>query len=50
MVDHLNDLSQHLIASVINFGEDLLLKIPMPKSNLGMDLSLGSFSLGVTKL
>jgi hypothetical protein len=50
MVDHLNDLSQHLVASVIEFGEDFLLKIAMPKSNLGMDLSLGGFSLRVAKL
>jgi hypothetical protein len=49
MVDHFNDLSQDLVASVIKFGEDLLLKIAVSKSNLDVDLGLGGFSLRVTK-
>jgi hypothetical protein len=50
MVDHSNDLSQDLVASVIKFGEDLLSNIAVSKSNLDMDLGLGGFSLRVIKL
>jgi hypothetical protein len=38
MVDHFNDLSQDLVASVIKFRENLLPEIGVSKSNLDMDL------------
>jgi hypothetical protein len=47
MVDHFNDLSQDLVASVIKFGENLLPEIAVSKSNLDMDLGLGGFSFRV---
>jgi hypothetical protein len=49
-VDHFNDLSQDLVASVIKFVEDFLLKIALSKSNLDMDLGLSGFGLRVIKL
>jgi hypothetical protein len=50
LVDHFNDLGEDLIARVINFVEDLLVKIAVSESNLSMDLGLGGFSLRVIKL
>jgi hypothetical protein len=47
MVDHFNDLSQDLVASVIKFGENLLPEIAVSKSNLDTDLGLGGFSFRV---
>ena len=41
LINHFSDLSQNLVAGVIQFLEDLLAKIMMSKSNLEMDLGLG---------
>jgi hypothetical protein len=45
LINHFRDLSQNLVAGVIQFLEDLLAKILMSKSNLEMDPGLGGFSL-----
>jgi hypothetical protein len=53
MVDHFSDLGQDLVVLIIQFGEGVLFKIMVAKSNLDMDLwsvsaylsSLGKFRL-----